>query len=191
MNDALPKFPAFPAPRSSSVWAAPMPLPARGGSGLGVRVDEQGMLVTLQPREEKIERYALDERVAGGSFKGCWFPSAIDSTHIQLTGGSFTCGSIFTPSVSSVAVDASALTYVYLRATLSATTVDGYVTGGVATAATVLGSTTTLTSDNTYGYILLCTWQAGALVDRYEYFSLKARLNNSGVGDVYFEHGMA
>lgn len=124
-------------------------------------------------------------------FKGCWYPSAVDSTHIRLTAGSFTCGSIFTPSVSSISVSSTLLNYIYLRATLSATTTDGYVSGGSATAVDILSGTSIPVSDNTYGYILLCSWQAGALVDRYEYFSLKARLNNKNVGDVYFEHGMA
>lgn len=124
-------------------------------------------------------------------FRGMWYPTAIDSTHVRLTGGSFTCGSIFTPSVSSISVSSSALTYIYLRATLSPTYVDGYVDGGTATACTVMSGSTIPTSNNTYGYILLCSWQAGALVDRYEIFSLKARLNNSGTGDVQFDHGNA
>lgn len=131
------------------------------------------------------------ETTAAVDFKGSWYPTAIDSTHVRLTGGSFTCGSIFTPSVSSIAVSSSALNYIYLQATLSPTYVDGYVDGGTVTACTVMSGTSIPTSDNTYGYILLCSWQAGVLVDRYEYFSLKARLNNSGTGNVYFEHGMA
>lgn len=120
------------------------------------------------------------------SFRGCWYPSIIDSTHIKLTGGTLTCGTIFTPSVSSVSVDASALNYVYLRATLSATTTDGYVTGGSVTAASILSSTSTLTSNNTYGYILLCTWQASALVERYEFYSFFGSLQNQGTGDTLF-----
>lgn len=178
--------------KGRQVWAEPMPLPLRGGPGLAVAVDATGGLVKLQERAEKVKRYLpADFSGGGGSFRGCWAPSAIDSTHIKLTGGTFTCGTIFTPSVSSVSVHATSLNYVYLRATLSPTTVDGFVTGGSATAATVLSSTSTLTSDNTYGYILLCTWQAGAVVSRYEFFSLKARLGNANVGDVVFEHGMA
>lgn len=64
MKDPLPKFASFPAPRSGAVWAAPMPLPARGGPGLGVRVDEQVLLMTLQPRAERIERYVPEETAA-------------------------------------------------------------------------------------------------------------------------------
>ena len=131
----------------------------------------------------QIETTAID-------FKGCWYPTAIDSTHVKLTGGSFTCGSIFTPTVTSISVSSSALTYIYLQATLSPTYVDGYVDGGSATAAIVTSGSSIPTSDNTYGYILLCSWQAGALVDRYAYFSLKARLTNSGSGNVRFETGM-
>lgn len=179
------------------VWAAPwqrgaqrpLDLPLRGGPGLGV----SGGLVSVRDRAEKITRYVPDRLpVAGGDFKGCWFPTAVDSTHVNLTGGTFTCGGVaFTPSVSGIVVSSSALTYIYLRATLSAYTDDGYVTGGVATAVDIIGSTTELASAGTTGYIKLCTWQAEALVARYEYFSLKARLGNSGVGTIVFEHGMA
>lgn len=143
------------------------------------------------PSLEATSNSAAQTETTAIDFKGCWYPTAIDSTHVKLTGGSFTCGSIFTPSVSSISVSSSSLNYIYLRATLSPTTVDGYVDGGSATACIVMSGTSIPTSDNTYGYILLCTWQAGALVDRYEYFSLKARLNNSGTGNVSFEHGMA
>ena len=120
------------------------------------------------------------------NFKGNWYPSAIDSTHIKLTGGTITCGSIFTPSVSSITVHATSLNYIYLRSTLSAYSLDGYVVGGSITAASVISSTSTLTSDNTYGYILLCTWQASALVDQYEFYSFFASLQNQGSGDTLF-----
>jgi len=143
------------------------------------------------PSLEATSNSAAQTETTAIDFKGCWYPSAVDSTHIRLTAGSFTCGSIFTPSVSSISVSSTLLNYIYLRATLSATTTDGYVSGGSATAVDILSGTSIPVSDNTYGYILLCSWQAGALVDRYEYFSLKARLNNKNVGDVYFEHGMA
>lgn len=120
------------------------------------------------------------------NFKGNWYPSAIDSTHIKLTGGSITCGSIFTPSVSSITVHSSSLNYIYLRSTLSSSLTDGWVTGGSITAASVISSTSTLTSDNTYGYILLCTWQASALVTQYEFYSFFASLQNQGSGDTLF-----
>lgn len=120
------------------------------------------------------------------NFKGNWYPSAIDSTHIKLTGGTITCGSIFTPSVSSITVHATSLNYIYLRSTLSASSLDGYVVGGSITAASVISSTSTLTSDNTYGYILLCTWQASALVTQYEFYSFFASLQNQGSGDTLF-----
>lgn len=120
------------------------------------------------------------------NFKGNWYPSAIDSTHIKLTGGTITCGSIFTPSVSSISVHATSLNYIYLRSTLSAATLDGYVVGGSITATSIISSTTTLTSDNTYGYILLCTWQSSALVQQYEFYSFFAALRNQGSGDTLF-----
>jgi len=120
------------------------------------------------------------------NFKGNWYPSAIDSTHIKLTGGTITCGSIFTPSVSSITVHSSSLNYIYLRSTLSPYRTDGYVVGGSITAASVISSTSTLTSDNTYGYILLCTWQASALVAQYEFYSFFASLQNQGSGDTLF-----
>jgi hypothetical protein len=128
----------------------------------------------------------VESVAAAPNFKGNWYPSVIDSTHIKLTGGTITCGSIFTPTVSSVTVDASALNYIYLRATLSASKIDGYVVGGSITATSIISSTSTLTSDNTYGYILLCTWQASALVAQYEFYSFFASLQNQGSGDTLF-----
>lgn len=175
--------------KDRQVWAEPMPQPMRGGPGLAVLGDPMGSLVKLQERAEKVERYLpADLSGGGGSFRGCWAPSKIDATHIKLTPGTLTCGTIFTPTVSSITVDASALTHVYLRATLDPYYTDGYVNGGGATAVDVIGSTTELNSDNTYGYILLCDWQAGAVVARYQWFSKFAVLNNQGTGDVLFIH---
>lgn len=130
----------------------------------------------------QIETTAID-------FKGCWYPTAVDSTHINLTGGTFTCGATFIPNVTNITVSASTLTYIYLTATLSATYEDGYVTGGSATSASIIGSTSILSSSGTTGYIPLCSWQAGALVARFEFFSLKAKIGNFG-GAILFEPGM-
>jgi len=154
------------------------------GDGLGLSADRAGNAVVFADGLVAESNFAPP--LASSGFVGCWAPRKIDATHISLTPGSFTCGAIFTPSVSSITVSSTSLEHIYLRATLSPSYTDGYVTGGSASAVSIIASTTTLTSDNTYGYILLCDWQAGALVARYEFFSLSAALKNAGAGDVLF-----
>lgn len=180
--------PSFPGPNDAAIFARPMPRGMRTGNGLQWTGGMEGGCLSLFDPKEKYDQQVPEQVAGGGSFRGCWAPSKIDNTHIKLTPGTLTCGTIFTPTVSSVTVDASALTHVYLRATLAPYYTDGYVNGGGATAVDVIGSTTVLNSDNTYGYILLCDWQAGAVVARYQWFSKFAVLNNQGAGDVLFIH---
>lgn len=105
-------------------------------------------------------------------FEGAWFPSTVDSTHIDLTEGSVNDGfTTFTPTVTGISVHASSLNYVYLECTVSVATTGGYVTGATITAAIVKAYTTTKTNTNTKAYLLLCTWQAGFTVARYRYYS--------------------
>lgn len=119
-----------------------------------------------------------------------WEPSAgADDEELIITGGSISDG-ITNHSVSgaTLAIHATSLNYVYLECDLSASTIDSWVSGGTITSAAITTYTTTKTTTSTKGYVLLCTWQAGALVARYRWYGLAAKLTNasSGVGDVQF-----
>lgn len=114
-------------------------------------------------------------------FRGAWFPTSASSTTIDLTDGSVTDGTTtFTPDVTDIAVHATSLNYVYLECDTTPGTLDGYVTGGVITAAAIVAYTTTKTNTNSKLYILLCTWQAGALVARYKYWSMTVDTRDTG-----------
>lgn len=114
-------------------------------------------------------------------FLGCWHPSVVSQTSINLTAGSVSDGiTTFTPTVTGITVHYSSLNYVYLECAISVDILDGYVTGGVITAAILKSYTTTKTNTNTNLYVLLCTWQAGALVSRYKYHSMTVDIRDTG-----------
>ena len=151
--------------------------------GNGVSSTEQDVVV--------IPRGAPDS--SGGTFKGLWYPKkGASDTQVIITGGSIFDGTtLHTVADATLSVHASSLNYIYLACDLTKTTVDSYVSGGtVAPAATpIIASTSTQANTNTEGYILLCTWQAGALVDRYAYFAFACELlqkRSGSVGDVTF-----
>lgn len=124
-------------------------------------------------------RSPLDD--LGGGFAGAWAPSVVDSTHINLTAGSVSDGiTTFTPTVTGIVVHATSLNYVYLECDTTPGTLDGYVTGGVITASAIVAYTTTKTNTNSKLYILLCTWQASALVARYKYYSMTVDTRDTG-----------
>lgn len=133
---------------------------------------------------------APQEVPTSSTFEGTWYPSVIDSTHISLTPGFIYDGvTSHFPSVSSIAVHATALRYIYLVCSLTSTTVDGFVTGGTVDATpTVSAYSSTQTNTNTTAYILLLTWQAGAVVQRYAYWNLACQLRNINTGDVSFQY---
>lgn len=113
-------------------------------------------------------------------FVGAWYPTAVDSTHINLTAGSVEDGSnTFTPSVTNIAVHETNLNYVYLECSITPTVLNSYITSGVITAAIVKAYTTTKINTNSKAYLLLCTWQAGKLVDRYRYFSQGLKIQDT------------
>ncbi len=124
----------------------------------------------------------------GGADPGyAWTPSAASSTSINLTAGSISDGfTTRTPTVTGISVHATDLQYVYLVCTLSPTLTDGFVTGGTVTSAVITAYGSAQTNTNTTGYILLFTWQAGAIVDRFRYWSIECQLNNSGAGNTAF-----
>jgi hypothetical protein len=123
----------------------------------------------------------------GSSAEYAWTPTAASSTSINLTAGSISDGvTTRTPTVTGISVHATDLQYVYLVCTLSPTLTDGFVTGGTVTAAVITAYGSAQTNTNTTGYILLFTWQAGAIVDRFRYWSIECQLNNSGAGDTAF-----
>jgi hypothetical protein len=151
--------------------------------GNGVSSTEQDVVV--------IPRFNPND--AAGEFKGLWYPKRGSSdTQVIITGGSIFDGTtLHTVADATLSVHATSLNYIYLACGLTATTVDSYVSGGtVAPAATpIIASTSTQANTNTEGYILLCTWQAGALVDRYSYFAYACELlqkRSGSVGDVTF-----
>jgi hypothetical protein len=134
-------------------------------------------------------RRGLDGDVwtVGESAYGRWNPSFISSTEISVEVGSISDGvTTYTPDGSSVTVDASALNYVYLECDLTRSLVDGYVAGGTIDDVVIAAYTTAKTTTNSKGYVLLFTWQAGAVVTRAAHWSMQAELLNSGTGDVVF-----
>lgn len=129
--------------------------------------------------------FGVDGAGAGGS-SFCWVPTAIDSTHISLTQGSISDGvTERLPDVSSVTVHATDLNYVYLHCEITPSIEDSIVVGGTIDAVDIVATTTPQTNDNTDTYVLLCTWQAGALVAQAKFYSFMSELNNSG-GNVLF-----
>lgn len=116
-----------------------------------------------------------------GGFAGAWAPSVVDSTHINLTAGSVSDGiTTFTPTVAGISVHATSLNYVYLECDITPSTLDSYITGGVITASAIVAYTTTKTNTNSKLYVLLCTWQASALVARYKYWSMTVDTRDTG-----------
>jgi hypothetical protein len=124
---------------------------------------------------------------ASGRFVGCWHPTAVNEELINLTAGSITDGiTTYLPDVTDITVHATNPQFIYLVCAITADTVDGYVTGGSITSATVQAFSSLQTNTDTTGYVLLCTWQEGAIGDRYTFWSLQAEIGNKGSGDVVF-----
>jgi hypothetical protein len=131
---------------------------------------------------------------SGGTFKGLWYPKkGASDTQVIITGGSIFDGTtLHTVADATLSVHATSLNYIYLACDLTKTTVDSYVSGGTVDATPTIATSTSaasLTNSNIAGHILLCTWQAGALVDRYAYFAFACELlqkRSGSVGDVTF-----
>ena len=158
-------------------------------SALGISIKIEGA-TSSQSRDGELN-FKLS--AGGEGFEGLWRPRIGSSdTQVIITGGSIYDGTtLSTVAEQTISVHATSLNYIYLACGLTATTVDSYVSGGtVAPAATpIIASTSTQANTNTEGYILLCTWQAGALVDRYSYFAYACELlqkRSGSVGDVTF-----
>jgi hypothetical protein len=155
-------------------------------SGNGVSSTEQDVVV--------VKRFNPND--AAGEFKGLWYPKRGSSdTQVIITGGSIFDGTtLHTVAGATLSVHATSLNYIYLDCGLTATTVDSYVSGGTVNATPTIATSTSaasLTNSNTAGHILLCTWQEGALVDRYAYFTLACELlqkRSGSVGDVTFNY---
>lgn len=128
---------------------------------------------------------------SASSFRGLWYPSKVNNESVKIGAGSLFDGTTFhSVPETTVAVSPTALNYIYLVCNLSATLVDGYVAGGtVSSTPTIARYSSVQPNNNSTGYILLCTWQAGAVVDRYAYFALASELLNKrsgSIGDVTF-----
>lgn len=138
---------------------------------------------------ETADGFWLEARTGGGGsrFVGCWYPTKVNSELINLTAGSITDGiTTYLPDVTYIAVHATNAQYIYLVCTITPTLVDGYVTGGTIDSATVQAFSALQTNSNTTGYVLLCSWQAGVIGDRYTFWSLQAEIGNKGSGDAVF-----
>lgn len=125
------------------------------------------------------------------NFRGLWFPSRVNDESVKIGAGSLFDGTtLHMVPETTVVVSSTALNYIYLVCALSATLVDGYVAGGIVSSTpTISASPSVLANNNTTGYIMLCTWQSGAVVDRFAYFALASELlnkRNGSVGDVTF-----
>lgn len=105
-------------------------------------------------------------------FRGQWFPSFVDSTHIDVNSGSVNDGyTSYIPTLTGIVVAASALQYVYLECNLSLTIEDGFIEDGSISSVAIVAYSTLQTNTNSKAYLLLFRWQAGALVGRNEYYN--------------------
>jgi len=127
---------------------------------------------------------------SSSTFKGAWYPSREAANLLNLTAGLLYDGvTTHFPQVTNITIHPEALRYIYLVCTLTPTTVDGFVTGGTVNATPVITAySSTQTNTNTTAYILLFTWQAGALLQRYAYWNMACQLRNVNTGDVSFQH---
>jgi hypothetical protein len=116
-----------------------------------------------------------------------WTPTAASATSINLSAGSISDGvTTRTPTVTGISVHETDLRYIYLVCTLDVTRVDGFVTGGTVTAVSIAAYSALQTNSDTTGYILLCTWQAGAVVNRFRFWSIECQINDNGGGGTAF-----
>lgn len=174
-------------------------------SGDAVRADHINTLVRAirrrtpinSPTVDVVENatgFALRARPGGGGgggFRGLWHPTKVNDEAVKIGAGTLFDGTtLHTIAESTIAVSASALNYIYLVCGLSPTYIDGYVTGGTVTATpTVAAYSSAQVNTNSTAYILLHTWQAGALVQDYAWFGFGTELLNKNVGDVVFNYG--
>lgn len=159
------------------------------GLGLAYVGDTRGNAVVSG--EQSLEVVSRMQPEPGGStFKGAWSPSIVDGTTVNLTGGTIFDG-VYTwvPNVTGISVTANAVNYLYLHVTFSPTYVDGYVTGGGLSSATVEAYTSTRSNTNSDGYILLAQVEMStSTITRYHWYSFGSQLRNSGVGNVIFNY---
>jgi hypothetical protein len=180
----------FPTRDVKDLLWRPAPLVVQ--DGLGYAAGSVGSSLVQQASEPEIYRRPEPARAAAGDFQGAWCPTRVDATTINLTPGLLRMSTEdFIPSVTGISVSASSLNYIYLKVTLDPTYIDGYCSGGGASYVEVIASTFLQTSDNTYGYIMLCTWEGGALGERVRWFNLFAELGNRGAGNVQFTYWTA
>lgn len=161
------------------------------GPGLIFNGDTRGNGVSSNEQDVQVVK-RLNDGEPAADFKGMWYPTRGASiTDLNVTGGRLYDGvTVHTIADAALTVHASSLNYVYLSCGLTKTTVDGWVSGGTVDATPTIATATTFpTNTNTAGYIPLFTWQAGALVDRYAYFSFGCELlqkRSGSIGDVTF-----
>lgn len=112
-----------------------------------------------------------------------WKASAVDSTHISMSGGTITDEvATFTPDLSYIPVSESDHTYVYLHLTIEPTITNGFCSLAGITSAEVRGYTVEKTNSNTHWYILLLEWEAGSVTAQHCYFSLQCEGGYGGDG---------
>lgn len=163
-------------------------------TGPGLRSSSNGegrTVITPQLTQPVITRQRLEE---SATFAGVWNPTrGASDTALNVTGGTLYDGTT-THIIADAAltVHATSLNYIYLSCALTPTLTDGYVSGGTVDATpTIISSTSVQSNTNSAAYILLCTWQAGALVLRAAWFPYACRLGNSGTGDTLFKYWIA
>lgn len=173
-------------------------------SGDAVRADHINTLVRAIRRRtpinsptvdvvENASGFALRARPGGGGgggFRGLWHPTRVNDEAVKIGGGIVYDGvNTHIVADATVAVSASALNYIYLVCELNPTFEDGYVAGGTLLSVGFHVSTSPELNTNTHAYILLHTWQEGALVQDYAWFGFGTELLNRNVGDVVFNYG--
>ena len=163
-------------------------------TGPGLRSSSSGGRTVITPEITQPEITRLPRPEEGGTFAGVWKPSrGASDTELNVTGGTINDGTT-THIIADAAltVHATSLNYIYLSCALTPTLTDGYVSGGTVDATpTIISSTSVQSNTNSAAYILLCTWQAGALVLRAAWFPYACRLGNSGTGDTLFQYWIA
>lgn len=161
-------------PKYAALFEQPMRV--RGGENVRATGYNGSYTISAEAAAEVEEEAAEVE-----AWTGAWYPSHAGAGLIDLTAGSVSDGiTTFTPDVTDIAVHETSLNYVYLECDITPSTLDSYITGGVITASAIVAYTTTKTNTNSKLYILLCTWQASALVARYKYWSMTVDTRDTG-----------
>lgn len=144
------------------------------GFGVMYNGDTRGNGVPgLRQEQPIVTRFPSNEPAAAAvvSYTHNWQPTKVTASTLTINpgvavGGYPTIGGTSIIDGPTLTVSGSTFYYVYLKVTVTLTTVSGYVTGMTVTGRVITAETTTKSSTSTDRYFLLFTWQSGALVQQ-------------------------